>query len=343
MTELIIINQDTPGALALAGQAANRAAASGVFADYQDRKAANTLRRQEADLALFRSFLKTAGIHTGDLANDPEAWRGMTWGLVAAFQRWQLDQGYSVDTINVHLSSVKVYARLAMQAGTITAETAALIRSVNGYSRKEALRVNEKRTENDIPTRRGYKKAEAVHIPRDLARRLKQQPDTPQGRRDALLMCLLLDHGLRAGEVNILEGNHFDLKSGELRFYRPKVNKEQTHRLTDDTLRAARAYIEGGEAPAIGSIWRTSRKNGQLEGQGMNERTLTERVRSMGEAVGLQGLSCHDCRHYWATQAARNGTDPFSLQEAGGWSSLAMPRRYVEAGLIANAGVNLGL
>jgi hypothetical protein len=37
----------------------------------------------------------------------------------------------------------------------------------------------------------------------------------------------------------------------------------------------------------------------------------------------------------------RHGTDPFTLQEAGGWSSLAMPRRYVADNEIANEGVIL--
>jgi len=45
--------------------------------------------------------------------------------------------------------------------------------------------------------------------------------------------------------------------------------------------------------------------------------------------------------HDWATDAARNGTNPFRWQEAGGWSSLAMPRRYVEAAAIANLGMKL--
>jgi integrase len=55
----------------------------------------------------------------------------------------------------------------------------------------------------------------------------------------------------------------------------------------------------------------------------------------------LKGLSAHDGRHSWATKAVRSGTDPFALQEAGGWNSLAMPRRYVEAARIANEGVKL--
>jgi integrase len=61
----------------------------------------------------------------------------------------------------------------------------------------------------------------------------------------------------------------------------------------------------------------------------------------LGKEIGLDHLSAHDCRHYWATCAAKNGTDPFVLQEAGGWSSLAMPRRYIEDNEIANEGVKL--
>ena len=73
----------------------------------------------------------------------------------------------------------------------------------------------------------------------------------------------------------------------------------------------------------------------------MSERAITERVRVLGEAVGVTGLSAHDCRHYWATRAASQGTDPFALRDAGGWSSLAMPSRYVEAAAIANERVKL--
>jgi integrase len=74
----------------------------------------------------------------------------------------------------------------------------------------------------------------------------------------------------------------------------------------------------------------------------MTARALTACVRDLGAAVGLVGLSAHDLRHYWATRAARNGTPLDRLQDAGGWSSPAMPLRYVEAAKIANQGVLLG-
>ena len=142
----------------------------------------------------------------------------------------------------------------------------------------------------------------------DQAAALRQQPDTPQGRRDGLLLALLLDHGLRVGEVAGLQVTDLDLAVGELRFYRPKVDKIQTHTLTPAARRAARAYIEAGDAPAMGPLLRASQKGGQLTGAGLTVRALTDRVRTLGAAVALAGLSAHDLRHYWAT--GRRATGP---------------------------------
>ena len=47
------------------------------------------------------------------------------------------------------------------------------------------------------------------------------QSAIPLGRRDALLMCILLEEGLRIGEVVLLKAHDFDLDYAELRFYRP--------------------------------------------------------------------------------------------------------------------------
>jgi integrase len=73
----------------------------------------------------------------------------------------------------------------------------------------------------------------------------------------------------------------------------------------------------------------------------MSERAITGRVAELGARIGVQGLSAHDLRHYWATRAARNGTPLDRLQDAGGWNSPAMPMRYIEAAKIANEGVRL--
>lgn len=332
----------TPAHIQEIGLAANHVAARHAFTDYRERKAENTLRRQDADLTLFADFLAQVGIVAGDLNTSPDAWHGITWGLVAGFVQWMLQESYATGSVNVRLSTVKTYAKLASKAGALDKLEYLQIKDVTGYSHKERKRLDEKRDDAGTDTRRGVKKAEAVRLSTEQARRLKTgQPDTPQGRRDAVLMCLLLDHGLRCGEVALLEVGQVDLKADELKFYRPKVDKVQTHRLTNDTKQALEQWINSGNAPAEGQLLKASRKGGTLTTAGMSERAITKRVASLGEQVGTSGLSAHDCRHYWATTAARKGTDPFALQEAGGWNSLAMPRRYVEAAKIANEGVIL--
>ncbi len=344
---ITIIQDQDPQALARlndvmtqAGQAANEQAARVAFDDHTARKAGNTIRRKIADLALFETFLRSAGVPASGLYDNPHAWRGVTWGLVEAFKVWQLQQGYAIGSINGRLSTVRTYAKIAAKAGAITAEESILIASVQGYANKEAKHIDEKRRADGIETRTGAKKAEAVTIPQDIAEALKQQPDTPQGKRDALLMCLLLEHGLRVEEAAILTVKAFDLKAGTMTFYRPKVNKVQTHELTANTRNAARAYLK--YAPTEGIIWRKSSKGtGKLSSQ-MSEtsatRALNKRVELLGRHAGVEGLSPHDCRHYWATYEARSKTAVDRLMDAGGWSSPAMPLRYIEAAHIANEG-----
>ncbi|MBV7329183.1 tyrosine-type recombinase/integrase [Chloroflexi bacterium TSY] len=88
----------------------------------------------------------------------------------------------------------------------------------------------------------------------------------------------------------------------------------------------------------MGPILRGSRKGGKLTESGMSTTAISERTRSLASELGVDGLSAHDCRHYWATKWASK-VDVLRLQEAGGWNSLAMPRRYVEHAKIANEGM----
>lgn len=323
--------------LAAAGQAANEAAAGSAFGRYQDKKADNTLRTQRAGLGLFAAYLGAVGVEVdaARLVEEPDAWRGVTWGLVDGFVVWMIREGYSIASVNQRLSVVKTYARQAARAGALSAAELTLIRTVEGYSREEGRRKDDRRE----TTRRSAKKAEAVGLTQAQLKALKQQPDTPQGRRDRVLVCLLADHGLRVGEAARLRVEDLDLAEGRMTFYRPKVGLTQNHELSEDTKRALRRYIEAGDAPAAGPLLRASAGAGRLTHAGVSERNLSERVRMLGLQIGVEGLSAHDLRHAWATQAARNGTPIDRLQQAGGWSSPSMPLRYIEASEIANRGV----
>lgn len=322
--------------MATIGQIANQYAAQTAFNDYQQRLAAQTLRRQKNDLTLFSTYLAKAGvvIDANDLLSTPDAWSGVSYGLVAGFVRWLLQEGYAIGSINVRLATIKAYCKIVSQAGVLSSEQYGLIALVKGYTHKEGRNLDTKRE----PTRKEKsKKAASISISKEQAKQLKNQPDTPQGRRDALLMCLLLDHGLRCGELAALKPEH--ITNGTLTFYREKVDKTQIHMLTPDTLQAYTRYLETYTPEE--RLLAGSDKVGRLAGR-MSNRAITRRVLVLGKRIGLPDLSAHDCRHYWATSAVRGGTDIKSLQDAGGWNSPVMPLRYAESGAIANQGVKLG-
>lgn len=320
--------------LAHMGAIADEVVSRGVIAEYQATMTANTLRRQKSDLAVFARYLQEAGAaRTMDaLFSDPEAWRGMTHGIVKGFVKWQGNQGYSIGSINVRLATIKTYCGLAVRSHMLTASKLDLIKTVKGYSHKAGRNLDKGR---DV-TRLGDKKATATSLNAGHAAQLKRAADTTlHAKRDVLLMCLLLDHGLRCSEIASLLIADIDMTAGLITFYREKVDMEQTHRLSTDTLIAAMAYLA---LPGV--------KDGPYlfmgyKGRAISTKGINERVRLLGERIGIKTLSPHDCRHYWATVAMRNKTDIKALQTAGGWKSPAMPLRYAEAAIIANEGVKL--
>ncbi len=356
------------------GQAANRIAAAYLFTDYRQRRAERTIRTQTAALLLWVEYLAQVGAadqllpdaqdwassrySTAELVvlderavtqavppalvygahycqQEPSAWNGITWGLVEGFVKWLLTQGYSIASVNNRLSAIKVYARLASKAGVIPPAEQALIREVRGYGGTEGKRVDEKRPSSRI----GHKKEEAIVLTAQQARLLKNEhPPTPQGIRDHLLICLLLDLGLRASEAAGLKVEDF-AEPGRVVVYRQKTDTVDRMELSADLIKALAAYQPYLRPKGI--LLRGSRKNGQLTDQKMSVRAIGGRIKLLGrDILGIWELSPHDLRHTWATQAAQN-SNPFVLRDAGGWTNMQTPSRYVERAKVVNKGIEL--
>jgi len=141
-------------------------------------------------------------------------------------------------------------------------------------------------------------------------------------------MCLLIDHGLRVGEVASLDLKDFNLRSGTITFYRPKVDMTQTHQLTPDLWDALRTYKKKLRR-RDGKLLSGSHKSGGYAGT-MSTRAINKRVAFLGNKLDIPNLSPHDLRHYAATNDARNGKSIKWLMEKYGWSSPAMAIRYIE-------------
>lgn len=332
------------------GQAANGVARGHVFDDYTGRKSANTLRRHRADLTLFVEYLHFCQffyptrsmsdteleawyrVRAVEMMTNGEYWQNMVFGIVKGFQRWMLKNGYAVGSLNNRLSTIKVYAGLAKEAGVIEESTGRLISTVKGYTASDGHNLDAKR---DV-TRVGLKKARNVSITTEQAELLKAQPDTPQGRRDRLVMTLLMEHGLRVSELVLLQVSNFDRETNKLDFYRPKVKKWAiTHLFENGSLSAMLSYLDN-DAVGDGLLLRGSRKGGKLTEPGLTVQCINLRVGNLGRAIGLEGLSPHDCRHFCATKLAQKRTIR-ELMDFFGWKSPSTAIRYVDSAQFVKA------
>ncbi len=342
----ITTTTDQQHSLAIAGAAANEAAAQYLFQKYRETKSANTLKRHRYDLRLFSDYLLAACVvsHKRPFATEPNAWAGVTWGLIEGFIAWQIQEGFSIASTNARLSTVKSYAALAVKAGSVDRREGVLIGAIKGYSRNEGLNLDEKRE----VTRVGNKKAQAVSINNEQALLLKTvHKNTPAGLRNGLIMTLLLEHGLRASELVSLTIESFDFKEQTLTFWRKKTKEWTMHELTVEAYKTAVLYQS--LMPAEGGIFLSSRKGGALTTGLLNRITLSRLVQRLGVGIGfyrveiwhahngdvrerkIGTLSAHDCRHYCATDMAKRGYTIKKLMDWFGWTSPAMAIRYVES------------
>jgi len=317
--------------LAQAAQVADQVAQGQVLADYRLGKEPNTIRRQRGDLACFEAFLKEAGAPITHMAEELALWAPISPGLVKAFVRWQIKKNYRIDTINVRLSTVKTYIRLAAAAGHIPVERAQLIESIREITHKEGRNIDAEREQTGV----GAKKAAPTPISPAHVAAIKQQllEQTVRGdtlaSRDLLLFVLAAEHSLRCSELALLKRENLDLEAGMLRIYRKKTDRWQRHQLTPSALIAARWYLR---LCAV-ETWLFP---GEKPGTGLATRSIYDRIVAADKLVGLTNLGPHDLRHYYATYSKG---DVGALQQAGGWSSPAMPLRYRVEQEIANRGV----
>jgi integrase len=331
--------------LARAGQIADQASRTDAFAEYHAEQTDNTRTAQLDALKCFSAYLAAAHIQrqAEDLYQDAEAWRGISAGLLKGFRTWLLEQGYAIGTLNHRLSIIRQYCRLANAAGAVSDETLELILAVKGYGGKTGRNLDNDRARRSVPTRKSTRKATPTPVSKAQALRLKTETtrsklprrrthDLSLPARDALLMGLFIEHAFRVSEVAGLDVEDFDLEQGLATIYREKTDETQTHRLKKHTLLAASRYLA-----------ETGATTGPLflgyQGRRITRYGLYDRVRVLGQQVGLPTLSPHDLRHYWTYDALGNATPVDRVQSGGNWKSPTMVLKYARRTGIANEGV----
>ena len=269
------------------------------FLDYlrvERRLAANSVEAYGRDLGRYADFLSTKGA-----AGPLEA--GIT--LLREYLGWLAQRGLAASSRARGLAAVRAFYRFLLLEGRI------------GQDPTEYL---------EAP--RGWKK-----LPRYLSgeevERLLAHPDrgTRMGLRDALLLALLYDCGLRVSELAALRLEQLDLESWLIRV-RGKGDKERFVPFGAEARAAILGYLtrsRGLSPRAVG--------NGHLfpgaRGGHLTRQRAWQIVKSHLVGAGVaRSVSPHTLRHSFATHLLDNGADLRAVQLLLGHADISTTQIY---------------
>lgn len=143
------------------------------------------------------------------------------------------------------------------------------------------------------------------------------------GVRNKAMISVLVDCGLRLGELIGLRMNDVDLDAQTLKM--AGKTGERKARFGSATTNALKAYIQvrgvvGDEA----RLWTIKR------GSPLTANSFQVSIRKLSDKVGFH-VHVHLLRHSFATLYLRNGGDALMLQRLLGHTTLGMTERYVQA------------
>ena len=149
----------------------------------------------------------------------------------------------------------------------------------------------------------------------------------PTALRDAAIILVLLDTGIRASEFSRLKIDDFDPKTGALRV-KPFGSGRKTHGRTvyigKRCQSAVWKYLATRESRSAKDPLFITQENNPF-----NRGSLSHLVAGLGQRAGVTGAHPHRFRHTFAIQYLRNGGDVFTLQRLLGHTTLDMVRRYL--------------
>lgn len=156
--------------------------------------------------------------------------------------------------------------------------------------------------------------------PSEEGRRKSFTMSRPTALRDKAVILLLLDTGIRAGELCRLTVQDIDLQNGAITILPYRSGLKSRPRVAPVGQMTRKA------------MWRyqTSRNTEyDLFFCGLSRNGLLQLTHRLGQRAGVKRVHPHRFRHTFAIQYLRNGGDVFTLQRILGHSSLEMVRHYL--------------
>lgn len=143
--------------------------------------------------------------------------------------------------------------------------------------------------------------------------------------RDRAVLFVLLDTGIRAGELCRLTVGDAHIQSGRLAIQEGKGGRGRVVWLGSHSRPAVWRYLQ--ERPDIDPAAPLFASSGNRP---LTASALEKRLRKIGTRAGVANVHPHRFRHTFAIEYLRNGGDVFTLQALLGHSSLTMVRYYLQ-------------
>jgi site-specific recombinase XerD len=277
----------------------------------------------EVDLA---SLLDSWLIHLAAEGLARETLR--SYGLsVRQFLSWCTDQGI---TPALHRDAVKAFIAGMLASGTEPATARLRLAAIRQFS---AWLAGEGETTQDELLGMKLPKLRTKVIEPLTEDDIKSLMKVCSGRdfrdvRDAAILRLVIETGMRAGEVIALRVTDIDARSGVAIVRKAKNGKGRrvsfgphTAQAVDKYLRQRRAHRLAGTS----ALWLGA--GGKAFGYPALRKALLERAK----AAGISGFHPHLLRHTFASRWLAAGGSEGGAMAQGGWSERAMLDRYTQA------------
>lgn len=212
-------------------------------------------------------------------------------------------KGYALNTINNRIKTLKRLFTFLQREGWIVKNPTTLLKTRSGQQ------------------------ATIYSLTEEQILTLLAQPNknTFTGFRDHTMLMLMLDTGIRLGEIIQLKVSQLDLKQCFLLGVIGKSRRPRDVPFSDEARKGLMKYLQIRGSVSSDFVFVT------IDGERLKIRTVQEIISNYGEKANIQGVrvSPHTLRHTFAKLYIFNGGDPYSLQEILGHTTQDMVKRYV--------------
>jgi integrase/recombinase XerC len=274
-----------------------------LIADFFGGKSAKTIAAYRQDLETFAAHL---GAETVESAADMliTAGQGGANAMALEYRNALTAAGKSPATVNRRLAALRSLIKLANTLGIVAWQ----------------LNVQSVKAESYRDTR-----GPAVEQVACLMTALDSSEDSLSAR-DAAIIRLLFNNGLRRGEVVELDFCHLNLAAATLSIKGKGRTYRETVTLAPQTVEALSSWI-AVRGTAEGPLFTSTSHNGTA-GNRLSTKAIERICKGRGSVAGIESLNPHALRHSAITNALDNGINVYDVAKFSRHKNIQTIKRY---------------